>query len=273
MASDDLIDTYLADLRARVGTWHRHPDDVAAEANDHLLARIEVLEAGGLAHDAAAERAIAEYGSVEQVASAHLRTARRPAIPTAGTRTAGLLAIIGGIGWVTLPILTSTLPNDGTLVFLALAQVFHLSVGCTVAAGIGLWLRHGGLGRLAIAAAVPALLAGPFVLFVWPVPAWLVLLGAASLLFGLSMIVRGVPPRWSTWCVTGGLAASGTAVLVAEFVAPSTTEDFAFLEGHLWIAVVIAGMVVFGAGLIGVGRRLRAETPVAITPAPVGSPG
>ena len=89
MASDDLIDTYLADLRARVGAWARHPDDVTAEANDHLLARVEALESQGLRHDVAVERAVAEHGSAEQVATAHLRAARRPAIPTAGTRTAG----------------------------------------------------------------------------------------------------------------------------------------------------------------------------------------
>lgn len=269
MAGDDLIDTYLAELHARVGSWHRRPDDVTAEANDHLLARVDALEDEGHRRDVAVRRAIAEYGTVEHVADAHLQTARRPAIPTAKTRTAGLLAIVAGIGWIALPALTVALPNDGTLIFLFLAQVFHLSVGCAVAAAVGLWLRHGGLGPLAIAAAAAALLAGPFVLFVWPIPGWMVLLGIASLLFGLSILRRGLMPWWASACIAGGLTISATAVVVAEFVWPNPIEDFAFLGSTRTEAAVVAGMIVFGAGLIGVGRRLHSEVPVTIPAQPV----
>jgi hypothetical protein len=64
------------------------------------------------------------------------------------------------------------------------------------------------------------------------------------------------------------LAITGAAVLGAEAFASRTGEDFAFLETTAVMAVMVAGMVFFGLGLIGVGRWMRSETPVEIPSLP-----
>ena len=40
MAGDGTIDDYLSELHRRVAAWHRRPDDVVAEAADHLSERV-----------------------------------------------------------------------------------------------------------------------------------------------------------------------------------------------------------------------------------------
>ena len=126
---------------------------------------------------------------------------------------------------------------------------------------------------MALLAAVPAVVSIPFVVFAWPIPAWMVLLGAASLLFGLNVLIRRVAPLPSTLAFTSGLAISGVAVVGAEYATVGSGEDFAFLESSTAAAVVIGGMVLFGLGLIGLGRWLHSEQAVEIPglPAPSGS--
>jgi hypothetical protein len=268
MAGDGTIDDYLNELHRRVATWHRRPDDIVAEAADHLCERVKALTADG--HDAtqATVQAIADYGSPDEVADAHLRAAHRPAIPTPGTRTSGVFAVVGGIAWIGLVLLAAMLPDDNTLAWVGMAQVFHFAVAMSVVAMVGLWRRHGGLGRLSLFALVPAVLAGPFVLFVWPIPAWTVLLGLASLLFGIPVLTRQLAPLASTVALTAGLAVAGVAVLGAEIFVPRSGGDFAFLESGPIIAAMVLGFTVYGFGLVGVGRWMRGEQPVEIPPLP-----
>lgn len=268
MASNGPIDDYLTDLHRRVARWHRRPADVVAEAADHLGERVDALMADGLDRGSAAANAIADYGTPEEVADAHLRSARRPAIPTADTRTMGTAGIIGGLAWIALPVLAVGLPSDSTIVWLGLAQVFFLAIGMSIVGMLALWRRHGGLGPLSYAAIVPAVLATPFVLFVWPIPAWAMLLGLATLLFGIPVVGRRLVPLSSAMAITTGLAITGAAVLGAEFFATRTGEDYAFLESTAATIAMIAGMAIFGLGLIGVGRWMRSEEPVAIPPLP-----
>ena len=268
MAGDGTIDDYLTELHRRVAAWHRRPDEVVAEAADHLSERVEQLAADG--HDArsAIGLAVAEFGSPSEVADAHLRTAHRPAIATTATRTSGVLAIVGGFAWIGLVLLAAVLPDDNTLVWLAMAQVFHLAIAMSIAAMFGLWWRHGGLGLLSLLSCVPAVLAAPFVLFVWPIPAWSMLLGVASLLFGIPVIVRRLAPLASSIALAGGLAVSGAAVLGAEVFVTSTGDDFAFLESGPILVAMVAGFVVYGIGLIGVGRWMHGEEPVEVPALP-----
>jgi hypothetical protein len=268
MAGNGTIDDYLNELHRRVAPWHRRPDDLIAEAADHLAERVEALSADGGDIEQAAAAAIADYGSPAEVADAHLRAAHRPAIPTAGTRTAGVFAIVGGLAWITLIVLVAALPDGNTLSWIGMAQVFHVAVAMSVAATVGVWHRHGGLGPLSLAAIVPAVLSAPFVLFVWPIPAWAVLLGAASLLFGIPLVVRRVAPLASSLALTAGLAITGAAVLGAEVAITATGEDYAFLESRASMAAMIAGVVVYGLGLIGIGRWMRSEEPVDIPQLP-----
>ncbi len=204
MASDGPIDDYLTDLHLRVARWHRRPNDVVAEAADHLVERVDALLAGGMDAESAAASAITCYGTPEEVADAHLRTARRPAIPTADTRTMGMMAMVGGAAWLALAVLVVVLPSDGTIVWVALAQVFYLAIGMSFVGLLGLWRRHGGLGPLSYAAAAAAALATPFMLFVWPIPAWTMLLGLASLLFGIPVVARRLAPLPSALALTSG---------------------------------------------------------------------
>jgi len=268
MAGDGTIDDYLTELHRRVATWHRRPDDVVAEAADHLSERVDELTADGHSAEQAIAQAIAGFGSPSEVADAHLRVAHRPAIATTGTRTAGVLAVVGGFAWIGLVLLVGVLPDDNTLAWLGLAQVFHLAIAMSIAAMVGLWWRHGGLGWLSVLSCIPAALAAPFVLFVWPIPAWTMLLGLASLLFGTPVIMRRVAPLASSIALTAGLAVSGAAVLVAEIFVTNTGEDFAFLESTPLIAAMLAGLIVYGLGLIGVGRWMRSEEPVDIPALP-----
>ena len=268
MAGDGTIDDYLSELHRRVAAWHRRPDDVVAEAADHLSERVEELTGDGHDAEQAIAVAIAGFGSPSEVADAHLRAAHRPAIPTTGTRTSGVLAMVGGFAWIGLVLLAAVLPDDNTLAWLGLAQVFHLAIAMSVVAMVGLWQRHGGLGSLSLLSCMPAVLAAPFVLFVWPIPAWTMLLGLASLLFGIPVIARRVAPLASSIALTTGLAVSGAAVLAAEIFVTSTGEDFAFLESNPIIAAMVAGFVVYGLGLIGVGRWMRGEEPVDLPALP-----
>ncbi len=272
MAVHGSIDSYLNELHRRVAGWHRRPDDVVAEAADHILEREAQLQGEGLGADEAARQAIAEYGTTQEVADAHLRTARRPAIPTVDTRTAGIVAMASSPCWIGLPVLTAFLP-DAMPYWAVLATLLHFAVAGAGVGCVGLWMRHGRRGPLALLAAVPAVLAVPFVLFAWPIPAWMVLLGIASLLFGLHLVIRRLAPLPSTLAFTSGLALSATAVLTAEYGTTSTSEDFAFLASTAASAVVVAGMILFGVGLFGLGRWLRSEQPVEIPglPAPRGT--
>jgi hypothetical protein len=268
MARDDTIDDYLTELHRRVAAWHRRPDEVVAEAADHLSERVEALAVDGHDADQAIAAAIAGFGSPSEVADAHLRAAHRPAIPTTGTRTWGVLAMVGGVAWIGLVLLVIVLPDDNTLAWLGLAQVFHLAVAMSIVAMFGLWQRHGGLGSLSALACIPAALAAPFVLFVWPIPAWTMLLGLASLLFGIPVIARRMAPLVSSIALTAGLAVSGAAVLGAEIFVTNTREDFAFLESDPIIVAMVAGIIIYGLGLMGVGRWMRGEEPVEVPALP-----
>lgn len=98
MATPHLIGAYLDALRDRL------PADIATELTDGLLASYDDLRDQGLAPDAAAEVAVADFGSLEQVtaAFAHIAPGRRLA--------RGLLAtgpLVGGC-WATVLVTTPT---------------------------------------------------------------------------------------------------------------------------------------------------------------------
>jgi hypothetical protein len=267
MASNELIEDYLSALRERVRSWHRRPDEVIEEAADHLLERIDELERDGVDHDDAAARAIREYGTAREVADAHLRASRRPAIPTVDTRTMGTVAVVGGLGWMALPILAVGLP-DVQPVWIALAAFFHATVAASALGCLALWKRHGGLGPLGYMAVVPAVASAPFVLFSWPIPAWTILLGAATLLFGVGVLLRRLAPLPGALGLTFGLALAAASVLGAELAVGAHDEDFAFLASRPAGIAMIVGMIVFGAGLASLGWWMRSEEPVEIPPLP-----
>jgi hypothetical protein len=270
MASNQPIDHYLRELHAHLTGWHRRPDEVVDETADHLMERTAELQRQGVDPSRASTRAIEEYGTAREIAEAHLRAARRPAIPTDATKAMGVAGMLGGAGWIVVPILAVILP-DAQPYWIGLATVFHGTLAASLLACIGLWQRHGGLGPLGYTAVLPAMAAAPFVLFVWPIPAWTVLLGAATLLFGLAILLRAVAPMPAAAAVTCGLALAGGAVLGAEIFVGTHQEDFAFLASRPAGALMVAGMLIFGLGLAGLGRWMRSETPVEVPALPAPS--
>ncbi|MFD8079120.1 permease prefix domain 1-containing protein [Streptomyces sp. NPDC059718] len=98
MATPHLIDAYLDALRDRL------PADIAAELADGLLASYDDLRDQGLAPDAAAKAAIADFGTLEQVtnAFAHIAPGRRLA-----RRLLATGPLVGGC-WATVLLTTPT---------------------------------------------------------------------------------------------------------------------------------------------------------------------
>lgn len=265
MAGHRLIEEYLDELRGHVSKWHRHPDDVVAEAADHLAERTAALTAAGDDEDDAARRSIRDYGDAREMADLHLRSARRPAIATDFTRSAGQLAMVGGAMWIALVGAAAVLSRtELTLAWAAMATILHIAVTMSSVAVVGLWQRHGGFGILTVVAAVPAVTAAPFVLFAWPILAWLALLGLSTLVVGVALLTGGLLPRWWVAAFTFGLSGAAAIALTAEMTSGRHGEDFAFLAATWSSAAVMAGIVVFAVGLIGIGRWLHAETPVEV---------
>lgn len=265
MAGHRLIAEYLDELREHVSTWHRHPDDVVAEAADHLAERTAALTAAGDDEDDAVRRSIREYGDARELANHHLRCAKRPAIATNFTRSAGQIAMAGGAMWIALVAAAAVLSRtELTLAYAAMATILHIAATMGAIAVVGLWKRHGGFGFLTVAAAIPAAMSAPFVMFAWPILAWLVLLGLSTLIVGIALFVGGLLPRPWVTAFTFGLSGPAAAAVAAEMTATRHGEDFAFLASTWSTASVMAGIVVFGVGLMGIGRWLHAETPVEV---------
>lgn len=271
-----MIEQYAADLRRCLDGWYRNPDDAVDEVIDHLESRVEALTAAGVEDHDAVALALREFGSVTDVAAAYRAERRRPAVPTPATRCTAAMGMVGGLGWVVLAAGCALVRVDATVVWLGAAVVLHVAVAMSVVAGIGLWWRHGGLGPLVAVAGGLVALTVPFVVLVWPIPAWTLLLGAASALFGGVLVARRIEPRLAAAATAVGMPAVAVAVAVCEFAGIGRGEDFAFLGSRTAIVTMLAGMAVTGLGIAGLSHRLFTE-PAADrrpqrSPNPVGRP-
>lgn len=193
--SGDLIETYLAELRASLRTPPERTAEILTEAEDHLRSSAAAGEALGLTERDAQEAAIAAFGSVRAVVKAHRRPAAVLAeVGMAAWRIAAIyLLAIGCTGAVIIPLqllLSRRKPavpgSSGN--GLALAPVHDVPVAAVVLAGLGLaglmllaWYRRAGRSRLRQGRATAAPLGGYFplvaavsLLFIGPVTAVLI---------------------------------------------------------------------------------------------------
>jgi hypothetical protein len=193
MAGDDLIAAYLRELRASASRLS-DADDLVAEAEDHLREMVERLRDGRTEAEAETE-AVARFGSATYVARVCETEARRgAAVPTRRTCWTGLslflapVLLIGGtIGnWS-----TGKTWLHGLLVFVSVLSVPALLFGMW-----GLRRRHGGLGRVGLAAFILALAGVPvfFVAGYYGAFVSFVFVGVALAIFAVEMLRAQVLP-------------------------------------------------------------------------------
>lgn len=257
MADDRLIPGYLRELRLSVGRL-RDADDIVAEAEDHLWETVDRLAAEGRTpHEAEAE-ALARFGSAALVAKVCIsESTRGAAVPTTKTRLAGFalllapfLVVLGQ--WGNLAIEEGG--GHGTAVFL-LSLAFPALV-------LGLWglrARHGGLGRLGLAALVLALLAPPLSLFAGYAAIGLLalLLALSVLVFGVAMLRASVLPVPPLVLVIAG----PLLMLVYGVIALGVTLAGGD-AGAAPVAVLVAPIAITAVGLAWLGWHLSQETAV-----------
>lgn len=198
----DLIDRYVADLRHQL-RWRRDADDLAAEAADHLRTGAQALHAGGEDPERAQELALASFGSVEQVAQAHLRGPDgRLAVATESTKRTGRLLRWMALSWIAVAVFGVGLMDGGGVFswasdapYVLFVGVLQLGLGTLVVLGFALVDRHAGLGRagsIAVAALVFCVLLS---IVAWALPFWMTILGLTTTLLTVLLVRRNVVAR------------------------------------------------------------------------------
>jgi hypothetical protein len=275
-----LIDGYLESMRASI-RWRRDLDDVIAEIEDHLISATERFEARGSDRVNAQQRTLDEFGDPKVLAVAFASTPTGGiAVPTTFTKSAGMVAVVSAAAWIIglvavaiaagLPDATGTDPDQ----FVANGQTIFFIVGSTsmLAAGvlmfvtmIGLYRRHGSLGILGIVGLGITGLGVFTLLIVWAFALWMTLIGAGVLLFAISLLRRDISPRLWTVVWGSGMAVGAITWYVLRGLEVGDVDQW----GDYPLAVAFAlpiGVVIMAIGLAGIGRWLRSEEPVDLTP-------
>lgn len=268
MAEHELIDGYLEHLRRSLRR-HRDVDDLIDEVADHLHARTSQHLELGLEPEAAQRRTLAAFGDHQLVARTYVEQREAGlAIPTRYTRTAGTLLVAAGAAWlVAFGLFIATSIADRTRPWEGLPQVLFATGAWILLAGaiaswpglVGVYRRHGGGGRLQVAALVLMGLGALAGFAPWFVVGWIPLLAAGGVLFAVWLRRRDLAPR-----VPALLLGAGPAAALAVVVAVLATIGFDGTPNHrLAVRVVLYGVLaMFAAGWIGLGRWLRSEEPV-----------
>jgi hypothetical protein len=275
-----LIDGYLESMRSSI-RWRRDLDDVIAEIEDHLISATERFEARGSDRVNAQQRTLDEFGDPKVLAVAFASTPTGGiAVPTTFTKSAGMVAVVSAAAWIIglvavaiaagLPDATGTDPDQ----FVANGQTIFFIVGSTsmLAAGvlmfvtmIGLYRRHGSLGILGIVGLGITGLGVFTLLIVWAFALWMTLIGAGVLLFAISLLRRDISPRLWTVVWGSGMAVGAITWYVLRGLEVGDVDQW----GDYPLAVAFAlpiGVVIMAIGLAGIGRWLRSEEPVDLTP-------
>lgn len=271
MARHDLIDAYVASLRARIG-WRPDVDQVVAEVEDHLYSTVERFEAGGIDADFAQRAALERFGDPELVARAYAAGPNGElAVPTRSTRAAGAYAIwsaalwtvVLSAWWVTgLVEPRYVWRSGGSAITDAFGAVALLgATALVVAAMVGLDRRHGGLGGLGEAGLIIAGVGFIAALMAWVFIGWGTLTMVGTLLFATALWRRDVAPRLPTLAFGIGPAIGAIAWLALRGLSGSL--DLSGFWGEHWFANSIGltvGGTILAVGLLGLGRWLRSET-------------
>lgn len=249
MAESGLIAAYLTELRYSVARL-ADADDIAVEAEDHLLASVDAAVATGASRVEAEAQALARFGSAPLVARVFNEEAKRGgAVSTRITRQAGLaamlvpvLVVIGQSG--NLAIDRGPLHGVAVALLVAAFAAFAFAVW-------GMRRRHGGLGRWG-RAAFRLFIASPFIAapFTWAAgAAFLAVQLVVVTLLGIGMIQARILPGLAV-----GLFTFAPAATLLTAVAISSTVDG---DGDPY--VFTAGAMVMAAGLAWVGLAMWRE--------------
>ena len=280
MANYTLIDGYLASMRSSI-RWRRDLDDVIAEIEDHLISATERFEARGSDRVNAQQRTLDEFGDPKVLAVAFASTPTGGiAVPTTFTKSAGLFAIVSAVAWIIglvaiaisagLPDATGVDPEqfvaNGQTIFFIVGSMSLLAAGALMfVAMIGLHRRHGSLGLLGIGGLGITGLGVMTLLIAWAFPLWMTLIGVGVLLFAISLLRRDLSPRLWTVVWGGGMAVGAITWYVLRWLEVGNRDQW----GDYPLAVAFAfpiGVIIMAIGLIGIGRWLRSEDPVDLTP-------
>ena len=250
MADDGLIMAYLRELHFSVASLP-DADAIVEESEDHLLEAAERLVGGGLSRREAEAEAVARFGSSELVARVCLSEAKRGvAVPTTRTRQAGLALVLAPV-FVVLGQVGNVAVKKGWFHGFAVTLIgfaFPLLV-------FGLWglrTRHGGLGRLGLAALILAAVS-PILSLAAAYGAMLLLaflLGVALVMFAIEMLRASVLP-----VVPLVLMAAGPILFVVVFAGVAITRVYDGLA-------VLLPLSVSGVGLVWLGWYLWREPAV-----------
>lgn len=273
MAGYELIDGYAEVLRHEL-RWHRRRDDIVDEVTDHLYEGMDRLRDRGVEPTVAARRLLDDFGRPGLVAATFASSdSGGIALPTTFTRSAGRVAIAAGVFYL-LGLLAwgASDAADSRLGWGVESTAAYMASAAAVLAGGVLMLvslmalsrRCGGLGPLgSVGLGVAGLgVVASFVL--WAVPLWLTLQAAGTLLVGVAALRTGVAPRAPLVAFSAGLVLAAIATWLGEALASRAaraTADIAALEQGWAAALIAAGLVVFAAGLIGLGRWMGSEEP------------
>ncbi|NNF53328.1 MAG: hypothetical protein HKN03_02690 [Acidimicrobiales bacterium] len=271
MASYDLIDKYLATLRAQL-RWRGETEDLDSELRDHLYTAAEEQEANGLGRHDAQRAVLDRFGEPMTVSSAFASSGTKGlAVPTRSTKSSGQLAFIAALAWIMVPfgfagsyaVERSVGEWDGPVIGLFLLGQMSLmaAASLTVVTFIGLFQRHGGLGPVGRTGIGIAALGAAAGLIGWFIYGWGTLIGVGALLIAGAMLRRGLAPRVATVMIgTAGLwaAAVGGTLWLFEAGPRDQYGDYPLVG----LTSVGVGCTLLAVGLVGIGRWLWNEEPV-----------
>ena len=282
MADHSLIDTCLDDLRASL-RWHRNSVDIVAEAEDHLHSTVETLIAGGVDDDEAQRQALTRFGDPSIVARAYAVTGRgRLALPTRSSNNAGVVGVVSGAMWLATPAVTllgwwlydrvgdtnegDHLGNPAQLALVVLIGATLIgAAGTLFATALAMNERHGGFGvpgMLGIGATGLGVLAS---LIGWFFVGWGSLLVVATALLAIDLWRQGLAPRASVLALGCGLSLGALCWGVLRWQQVGRPDRYGDYQIANTVGLV-AGPVILGVGLIGLGRWLGNEEPIDLGP-------
>ncbi len=272
MADDDLIEVYLARLRASL-RWHPAATDLLDEAADHLYEVADHLARDGLDEEAAQARALKRFGDASVVARAFATTPSGGiAMPTQLTRTSGTMGLLAALGWLAASLAlvvggTEALAQWDLLAYVVFAALTTLSAALTLVTICGLLVRSGGFrGVLATVAVVggagAAFMLGAFT-WGWPLGATVLALAVGSVVWRLH--AAGASTARADWVAVAAWPVGIAALVALTLLEVGPVDEY----GDHWVASVagfVTAAVLFAGALARMGAWLRSEEPVDLGP-------
>ncbi len=266
MAEHALIEKYLDELRHMLRR-SAEADDIVAEVADHLFEGVFRRREQGLALLVAERSVLTEFGDPILVSRAFASSKHGGiAVPTTFTKKAGLLGIISAVLYVgaTIAMIVDNAVNrtgDWDGVYYNISIYSFIGAGLLLTAMVvGLNRRHGGAigwrGR-----AAPYVLGAAAItsLGVWFWGIWMSLLVVGTVLLVTALREHGLAPLWAGAAMLAGPLLAYAAMWTPQAMPNLNGQSFGD-DPTIWFASV--GLLLFAAGVYGIGHWLYLETPV-----------